>query len=430
MERFGQLLRQYRVAAGFSQEHVAEEARLSVASISALERGLRQAPYRHTVQRIVKALGLDAARANELEVAADIARRRRPLRPDTPNESGNLPAPTFPLVGRVADVANIARLVEPNRLVTINGTGGVGKTRVAIEVAADVGRALGPPVFVDLAAAVSGSTICNAIASAIEDPSTIEHLDAQALARRLGARRLLIVLDTCEHVLADVAKTVVAILRRCPRVAMLATSRERLGVSGEAVYRLAPLTVPAGRVADLREAHRYASLDLFIRRAMSAEHGVCFTDENAEAVAAICRVLDGIPLLIERAAARVGALGVQALAARLQEGLEPGNVSRDVPPRHQTSLSSIDWSYRLLTKDEKEIFTHLAVFPGAFTLAEVETVCAADGRDETAISDVLAALVEKNLVEVEATGTATYHRMLNMVRRFASSRHMDAVDAT
>ncbi len=426
-ERFGQLLRQYRVAAGFSQEHVAEEARLSVVSISALERGLRQAPYRHTVQRIVKALALDEAQATELEAAADAARRRPRAGSGAPKASGNLPAGTFPLVGRAADVTNVARLMEPNHLVTITGTGGVGKTRVAMDVAAELQHVLGPPAFVDLgtneSVSIVPAAIASAIASAIAERVVAEHYDAQALARWLGNRRLLIVLDTCEHALDDVASIAAAILRSCPRITLLATSRERIGVSGEVVYRLSPLSVPAVPVADLMDAHSYSALDLFIRRAASGALAASFTNAGAETIASICRELDGIPLLIELAAAKVGALGLQTLAVRLREGLEPITVNRGAPPRHQTPFASIAWSYQLLTSLEQEVLTQLSVFPGIFTLEDVEAACTAHGLDNTSISDVLSSLVGKNLIEVEAAGAATRHRMLKTIRRFASIQH-------
>jgi len=426
-ERFGQLLRRYRIAAGFSQERVAEDARLSVVSISALERGLRRAPYRHTVERIVAALGLNEEQAKELEAAAAAARGGGLSARSGVPKAREIGLPkTTSFVGRAMDLAHIARLVTSARLVTIAGAGGVGKTRLAFEAAAEVRDAAGPPLFVDLETAASGPMVCAAIASAVAN-ALVEPLEPEALARLFGAKRLMLVLDTCEHVLPEVAQAVVAILRSCPGVSVLATSRQRVGVSGEVVYKLRPLPIPPEAVTSLREAQTYASVDLFIRRAMASEHPISFTNGNAEAVAGICRVLDGIPLLIEVAAARAGTLGLGPLAGRLREGLEPVNVNRDAPPRHRTSLASLTWSYRLLTSGERRVFELLSAFPGTFTLHEAEGVCAAAGLDESSVSEALSSLVEKNLVEVGATGGSTYHSMLNTVRRFASRRRLDSV---
>jgi predicted ATPase len=210
-------------------------------------------------------------------------------------------------------------------------------------------------------------------------------------------------------------------------VSVLVTSRQRVGVSGEVVYKLRPLAIPVKAVASLTEAQTYASVDLFIRQAMASEHPVSFTNGNAVAVADICRVLDGLPLSIELAAARAGTLGLGPLAGRLREGLEPVNVNRDAPPRHRTSLASLNWSYRLLTSGEQRVFEQLSVFPGTFTLEEAEGECAGAGIDESSVSEALSSLVEKNLVEVDASGASTYHAMLNTVRRFASRMRLDSV---
>ncbi len=408
------MLRAYRVAAGLSQERVAEEARLSVETIGALERGLRQAPYRHTVRRIIAALRLSKTQASALEAAAETARRRTPKS----NEDGA--AGIDPLVGRTIDVENIARLLAANRLVTITGTAGVGKTRVADRVAPDVRGAFGPATFVDLANASTAFMVCDAIASALGNLSVVDHHDPETMARALAERSVLIVLDTCEHLIPDIATVVLALLRICPRVRMLVTSRQRLAISGEAVYRLPPLALPAAAVADIEEAQRYAAIELFVRRAVSAERTLSFTAGSAETLAAICRALDGIPLSIELAAARAGTLGLQTLAARLREGFELTNINRDVPPRHRSSQASIEWSYRLLTRNEQKAFTQLAVFAEPFTLDECERMCISGGLDEIGIPDILSGLVEKGLIEVDTTGTALQYRMFNTMRRFAA----------
>jgi non-specific serine/threonine protein kinase len=230
----------------------------------------------------------------------------------------------------------------------------------------------------------------------------------------------LIVLDTCEHLLPDIVAVVVALLRACPRVRVLATSRQRLAIGGETLYRLPPLALPETAVADIEEAQRYAAVELFVRRAVSAERTLSFTAGSAETLAAICRTLDGIPLSIELAAARAGTLGLQMLAARLRDGFELTNINRDVPPRHRSSQASIEWSYRLLTNDEQTAFTQLAVFSEPFTLDECERICVSGGLDEIGIPDILSGLVEKSFIEVDTTGAALQYRMLNTMRGFAA----------
>ena len=316
---FGELLRQYRTAAGFSQEHLAGEARISAESVGALERGTRRAPDRDTVALLASALGLGDRERAYLEAAAKRARARA-FRGNgfAPEQAANRVLPLQPtsLVGRTQDLAAVSALLEQSRLVTIAGSGGVGKTRAALAVASSLPTArFGNIRFVDLAPLTDGAFVGRAIASSLsaslgDAATTLDNLVAS-----LRSSRVLFVLDNCEHLIGDVALVVSTIVRSCEYVSFLATSRERLAIDGEAVYRLPSLEAPAQFPTTIERARNYPALDLFIQRATALDRTIAFTDSAAEGIGEICRRLDGIPLAIELAAARVSTLGIDALGS-------------------------------------------------------------------------------------------------------------------
>ena len=407
IERFGELLKRFRVAAGLSQETLAERARMSAHSISSIERGARRAPYRETVALLAEALALDPADRGSLEAAAEQGRKRAPRaiaesRPaDAPGN--NLTAQLTSFVGRENDVERLQTLLEENRLVTITGAGGIGKTRVALEVSSRIAGKWGNGLwFVDLAPLSDGSHVAASIASAA-GVQLAQGDSTAALAAALRNAAMLLVIDNCEHLITAVEAVTMHLLRSCPRLAVLATSRERLGIAGEAVYRLAPLPAPA-------------AVDLFEDRAGFSRP----EDEQRAIVAEICRKLDGIPLALELAAARVPALGLAPLRDRLGEHfklLSRGN--RGSPVRQQTMQAAIAWSFDLLETSERVLFRRLSIFAGGWRLEAAEAVCAGNGLAASEVVDGLASLVEKSLVVADDNGRFVRYRFLEPTRAFA-----------
>ena len=334
---FGNLLRRYRLAAGLSQQALAERARMSSDGISALERGHRRTPQRETVALLASALALRAEQRLEFEAAA--ARAPLPRRgvltvgPWVDDGSATLPFALTSFVGRETELKEIAALLCDHRLVTITGAGGVGKTQTALHVASALGDdAQGSVAFVGLAPLTDSSQVLPTIASSLRLQEVPHRRLSETLVAYLKNKSLLLLLDNCEHVIAEAANTATTLLLGCPNVRILATSREPLRAAGESAYRLASLTEPS-------------AVKLFLDRASAADHRFSHSTQNEAAVAKICRLLEGIPLAIELAAARVNVLPVESLAAKLDDRFSvlTGGV-RTALPRQQTMRATIKWS--------------------------------------------------------------------------------------
>jgi predicted ATPase/DNA-binding SARP family transcriptional activator len=338
----------------------------------------------------------------------------------------NLPASTSSFIGRVTDLADVERRLAAARLVTIVGAGGVGKSRAAMHVAAAALDAFDDGVwYVDFASIADGALVPAAVARSLGVRFS-EGAGLEILERYLARRTMLLVLDNCEHVLDAVAALVAALLRVAPRVTVLATSRERLNVGGEDAYLLPSLSVPPAETAlDPSGLEHFDAVALFCARARAAGD---FTLEagNARAVADICRRLDGIPLAIELAAARVKMLAPPELAQMLDErfrvlvGGERGGLER-----HRTMRACIDWSYALLLPAEQLLFNRLSVFAGGFTLALAEGVCSGDGIESADVLDLLSSLVDKSLVVAERGVTTTRYNVLDSSREYAAEKLLE-----
>ncbi|HEY6358737.1 MAG TPA: adenylate/guanylate cyclase domain-containing protein, partial [Vicinamibacterales bacterium] len=317
--------------------------------------------------------------------------------------SNNLPLQLASLVGREGDVIDIKSLLEGSRLVTLTGAGGVGKTRCALQVGAETLDEFTDGVwFIDLAPLHDPSLVPNVIASVFDVQETPTQPMRDALINHLKHKDLVLIVDNCEHVIGEASKTAGAILRDCPNVSILATSREALGLAGEAVYQMPTLTVPE-KLQDLTAdaALRYGAVALFDARARSANSRFSVSDENAPTVAEICKRLDGIPLAIELAAARLKVLSPRQLSKKLDERfrvLTGGD--RGTLPRQQTMRALIDWSYDLLSETEKRLFRYLSIFAGTFALDLATVICTEEVADVD-VFDVLSSLVDKSLVQVE-----------------------------
>jgi predicted ATPase/class 3 adenylate cyclase len=344
----------------------------------------------------------------------------------TPN---NLPQQVTSFIGREREIVDAREALGTARLLTLLGAGGIGKTRLSLQVAADVLEDYPDGVwFVELAPLTDERLVPQAVASILGVKEEAGHQVIEALAKHVADRRLLLILDNCEHVVQACAALAEQLLRAGLNVRILASSREPLRVSGEVSFPVPALAVPAERDPVAVEAlPQYPAVLLFVDRAAAVRPTFSLTEDNARAVAEICQRLDGIPLAIELAAARVRALSVENIAARLNDRfhlLTGGN--RTALPRQQTLRALIDWSYDLLSEKERILFRRLAVFAGGWTLEAAEAVGAEGDVDEGEVLDLLADLVDKSLVMVEADGGR--YRLLETVRQYAQERLNESGD--
>ncbi len=338
-----------------------------------------------------------------------------------PTPRGTLPARLPPLIGRDADLAEASDLLAAHALVTLTGPGGIGKTRLALAVAHAVAANYTDGVhLVDLAAVTDPVRVPAVVASALGIELPTGPSPAATIAGALREQSMLVLFDNCEHVLAAIAALVEAILQRAPGVHLLATSQAPLRVAGEQVLRLAPLALPpAEAMPDLTHAVRYGALQLFAVRARAAQRSFALKPDTLAAAVEICRELDGMPLAIELAAARLPLLGLTGLRDRLDERLRFLTAgARDAPARQQTLRATLEWSHSLLDSGEQVLFRRLGVFVGGFSLALAQRVVVDADGDPWSMLDRLGALVDKSLVVAEGEGAPRY-RLLESARAFA-----------
>lgn len=337
-----------------------------------------------------------------------------------------LPQPTTRFVGRDAEMAEIKRRLTQHRLVTITGVGGIGKTRIALQVGADLLTRYPNGVWlVDLASVSDQTRVVETIAAAF-------HLggEASSLERLIGylaSQQVLIILDNCEHLINRIAEVARAILADCPGVAILATSRESLAIDGESLYRLPALPFPDyAQPIDATTALQHDAIRLFVDRAAVTINGFVFDDTTARDVARICSRLDGIAMAIEMAVPRLQVLNPAQLADRLSERFRLLSAhTRTALPRHRTLRAVFDWSYELLSEPQKVLFRRLAVFPGSANLEAVVAVVADQAPDDWDVLDLLTALVDKSLVIADVAGRRPRYRMLETTRQYALERLAD-----
>ena len=358
-----------------------------------------------------------------------------PLRSlDNPALPNNLPQQVTSFVGRETQVAEVNAWLGKTRLLTLTGAGGAGKTRLALQVAADLLDGEGDGVWlVELAPLSDPALVPQAVADVLGIKEQAEQPIPRTLVDALRSKRLLLVLDNCEHLVAACASLAADLLRNCPGVHVLATSREALNVAGEQSYRVPSLTLPDPKQAPTGESlSQFEAVRLFIERAKAVQPAFAVTDANAPAVAQVCWRLDGIPLALELAAARVRSLAVEEVNARLDQRfrLLTGGF-RTALPRQQTLRALIDWSYDLLTGTEKTLLRRLSVFAGGWTLAAAEGVCPAGGMEDWEVLEGLTGLVDKSLVVYgeQAEGGGDRYRLLETVRQYAQERLQESGEA-
>ena len=348
-----------------------------------------------------------------------------PLRSlDNPEYPNNLPTSLNDFIGRQSDLEEVRTLAGESRLVTLTGAGGSGKTRLALQVAAGLlDHSRDGVWFVELAPVNDPAQVPVAVMSAMALSEDGELSGVDVLISALKDQSTLLVIDNCEHVVDSVADLIDAILRQCPKVRLIATSREPLGVSGEEVYRVRSLSVPEADVQSSEELAGSDSAALFIQRGHSIDKSFGATDANAALIASICRRLDGIPLAIELAAARLSSMSIEDLHERLDQRfrLLTGG-SRNALPRQQTLGAMVAWSYDLLNENEKAVLRRLTVFVSGFDLKAAEAVCSTETIDEFDIADILGTLVNKSLVIADRVDNTLRYRLLETIRQYAADQ--------
>jgi predicted ATPase/DNA-binding CsgD family transcriptional regulator len=342
---------------------------------------------------------------------------------------GNLPADVTSFIGRRHELSEAKRLLSTARLLTLTGPGGVGKTRLALRVSGEVQRAFADGIWlVELAELRDPALLTVTVAETLGLRDQSVRWGAPALAEYLAQRRILLVLDNCEHLVDACADLADALLRACPELRILATSRQPLGINGEATLVVPPLSVPdPDRAVSAAGLVQYEAASLLIDRAAAVLPTFVVDDENCAAVAHLCRSLDGIPLAIELAAVRLRALSLDQIVSRLDNRyrlLTTG--SRSAPARQQTLRALIDWSYELCSEPERTVWARLSVFSGGFELDAAEVVCGGDGIAPEAVFDLVASLVDKSIIMRDEHNAHVRYRLLETIRVYGEEKLREA----
>jgi predicted ATPase/class 3 adenylate cyclase len=351
-----------------------------------------------------------------------------------PGERTNLPLQLTSFVGRGAEIDEVKRLVSESRLVTLTGAGGIGKTRLALEVAAQLLGAYAQGVWlVEFGGLTEPGLVPETVVSALGFMIQSGLTPTDSLVSLLSTRSLLCILDNCEHLIGTIAQLADTLLKHCPELRILATSRDVLGVGGEVTWRVPSMATPDGlRAHALDELRRCETVQLFVQRARAARRGFELNDDNAESVVRICQRVDGIPLAIELIAARTRSMSVRAIDERFADRFNLATGGSRALPRQRTLLATFDWSHELLSEEEKRVFRRLAVFAGGFTLDAAEAVCKTDEAEEANQSplETLTSIVDKSLVITqEAVGAGERYRLLEPLRQYADDRLSQAQEA-
>jgi predicted ATPase/class 3 adenylate cyclase len=340
----------------------------------------------------------------------------------------NLPAQLATFIGRDRELAEVRALAGSSRLVTLTGAGGAGKTRLSLQVAAEMIDGTGDGVWlVELAAVTDSDAVASAISQALGITAQSGRPTLEVLVEALGPQDILILLDNCEHLIDACAKAADAILRRCPRVNLIATSREPLGIGGETIYRMPSLSLPGPDESASAALESSDAVALFVDRVRAQGTGLVADERTIPLIVSICRQLDGLPLAIELAAARLRSLSLTGLHDRLDQRfrLLTGG-SRAALERQQTLRATVEWSYSLLNAAETSLLRRLSVFAESFDLDAAEAVCGFGDIEVFDVAELLGALVDKSLVLAEPSGGALRYRLLETIRQFAAERLAEA----
>ena len=437
---FGLWLKRRRRALDLTQEELAQQIGCALVTLRKIESGERR-PSKPILERLTVIFSLPPAEqpafmayarsvypggAPSPHAAATDTLDRTPWQTsERPVRADNLPLQLTSFIGREREVAEVQRLLGETRLLTLTGSGGAGKTRLALQAAAELLSEFEDGVWwVELASLTDPALVPQAIGSALGLRDEAKRPLLDQLGDHLCGKRMLLVLDNCEHLIAACATCANVLLHAAPDLRILVTSIEPMAIAGETTYRVPSLQVPDPEHLPLPAAlAQCEAVRLFVERGAAVQPGFAVTEANGAAIAEICQRLDGIPLAIELAAARIKVLSVEELRARLGDRFRVlTGGSRVALPRHRTLRATLDWSYGLLAEPERILLRRLAVFVGGWTLEAAEAVCGGDGIPEAEVLDHLAGLVDKSLVILEWRGDAGRYRMLETMRHYATER--------
>jgi predicted ATPase/DNA-binding CsgD family transcriptional regulator len=396
---------------------IAQKLHISVRTVeshvSALLRKLGAASRRDLAARGLQAI---TPMDGSSETRAALAQTTAPLRHNIPSQASSF-------VGRESELARVTELLEQARLVTLSGPGGVGKTRLALQVAvAQLESRRGGVWFVDLASLSDPSLLAAKAAGVLGVREEPGRPVLETLADHLRNEEILLLLDNCEHVVDEAARLALGLVESCQKISVLATSREPLGIQGERIYRVPSLSLPSPDQEDPEILARSEAVRLFCERAEDQGSGFLLNRDNARPIASLCRRLDGLPLAIELATARMSSLSVSDVEMHLDQRFRLlSSGSRTALPRHQTLRALIDWSYDLLEGQESTVLMRLSVFAGGFDLKAAEAVARGGDADPFAIMDHLSSLVDKSLIYADGSGSVRY-RLLETIREYAFAK--------
>jgi predicted ATPase/DNA-binding XRE family transcriptional regulator len=424
---FGVWLRKQRRALDLSRQAFANQAGCAEVTLRRIEAGTLK-PSQALASILLEKLGIpETERPGWISFARGVSGFPPSVSSSTNKPHTNLPAQITSFIGREKEQADVVSLISKHRLVTLTGSGGIGKTRLSIKVGEQIIDNYTSGIWlVELAPILDPVLVprTTAIAIGLRDEPKRPIIDM--LSDFLREKNILIILDNCEQLLDSCVQLADTLLKRCPDLKILATSREVLGILGEATYRVPSLELPDLQLS-LKDIRRYESARLFEERAQLARIDFSMTLENASSVAEICSRLDGVPLAIELAAARMGTFSTVQIEERLQKSLSlltMGN--RTALPRHQTLQATIDWSYELLSSAEQTLFRRLSVFARGWTLEAAEAICSDVSVKSEAIPDLLAQLINKSLVVSQDDHGRTRYRMLGIIQQYANEKLVEA----
>ena len=433
---FGEWLKRRRKSLGLTQEQLALKINCSTSALRKFESEERR-PSAEIVEQLADIFNIpQQERKSFLRFARGDWQaipggdtEEAPWRVSRIAPRSNLPTSTTSFIGREKERSEIANLITKNRLVTLSGAGGIGKTRLSLETAHELLKIFPDGLwFIELAPVSDSALVPQAIVTTLGLIDQAGRTPLMILADFLQTKRALLVLDNCEHLIQACAQLTDTLLRSCPDLHILATSREALGIPGETLYLVPTLTTPDPLHSSLDTLPQYEAAQLFLERAQTALSGFTMTGDNAPAIAQVCHHLDGIPLALELAAARVKVLRVDEIAVRLDDRfrLLTGG-ARTALPRHQTLQAMIDWSHDLLSDPERILLRRLSVFAGEWSLEAAESVCQGEGIDADEILDLLTQLLNKSLILAEhKQGKETRYRMLETIRQYAHDKLWEA----
>jgi predicted ATPase/DNA-binding XRE family transcriptional regulator len=420
---FGTWLRKQRRASDLSQKALADQVGCAEVTLRRIEAGTLK-PSKELANILLEKLDIsEAERPSWISFARGLSGFPSKSIPSPNRPNTNLPAPLTTFIGREKEQADVIRLIAQYRLITLTGSGGVGKTRLSLKVGEQVLKNYADGVWlVEFASILDPLLVPRIIAIAFGLRDEPQRPVIDMLCDYLREKKTLIILDNCEHLVEACAQLADTLLKNCPNQKILATSREALGILGEATYHVPSLKLPDFQ--QLLEIFREnESVRLFEERAQLARTDFLLTIENASAVAKICTHLDGIPLAIELAAARIGSFSIEYIEERLQENfslLTTGN--RAALPRHQTLQAAIDWSYDMLTRAEQALFQRLSVFVNGWTLKAAKSIFSDSNIRSENVLGLLTQLINKSLVIIDETQFGTRYRILETLRQYANEK--------